>query len=86
MVGPRLRRAAQLRQHDDRDVQLLGQSLERARNRGQFERASRSNAVGPFRMGLRKLGYEEGYPAIGSAAKTSDRQNSVTKYSRPLVP
>ena len=39
MIGPRLRRAAELRQHDDRHAQFLGEPLERARNRRHFERA-----------------------------------------------
>ena len=38
MVGARFRRAAQLRQHDDRDVELLGQPLERPRDRRQLQR------------------------------------------------
>jgi len=39
MVGTGFRRAGQLRQRDDRDVELLRQPLERARDRRQFQRA-----------------------------------------------
>ena len=39
LVGARFRRARQLRQHDDRHVQLLGEPLQRARDRRQLERA-----------------------------------------------
>ncbi|MNC87554.1 hypothetical protein D3C83_32860 [compost metagenome] len=39
MIGARLRGARELREDDDRDVELLGQSLERAGNRAELERA-----------------------------------------------
>ncbi len=39
VIRTRLRGAAQLREHDDRDVQLFRQALERPRDRRQFQRA-----------------------------------------------
>src|SRR5262249_34168235 len=39
VIGARLGSATELRQHDDRDVQLLGEPLERSRNRRELQGA-----------------------------------------------
>ena len=87
VIGARLRRAAQLRQHDDRHAQLLGEPLQRPRDRRQLERAVLEPAAPLHQLDVvdddqvqAVLGRQA--PALGAHLEHADRRRVVDEDLR----